>query len=354
MRISDFDYELPPHLVAQQPSPDRSGSRLMRVDRTTRSFHPGRFSDLPECLRPGDLLVLNNSRVFPARLHGQKQEGGGHIEVLLLQPAPEGGWWVLLRPGKRVRAGTRLTFASTSTSPIEATVLEKQDDGRCRLDFGPQTNVLAFAEQNGEMPLPPYIQREAPRPEDRDRYQTVYARHTGSVAAPTAGLHFTVELLEKLRGQGVQIAEVTLHVGIGTFSPVKVEDPSEHIMHTEHYEVLASTAEAIHRAKSQGNRVVAVGTTSLRVLESVARRHGSPLKSGSGTTDLFLYPPAPFHVVDALITNFHLPRSTLLMLVSAFAAPGELHGRDLILAAYREAVKQEFRFFSYGDAMWIA
>jgi len=326
----------------------------MKVDRTLRAFVPGQFSDLPECLRPGDLLVLNNSRVIPARLRAQKKEGGGKIEVLLLHPAARSEWWCLIRPGKRVRPGTVLTFDSLEDARTQAVIREKREDGQCRLDFGTATDVLAFSERHGEIPLPPYIRRESPRPEDRDRYQTVYARHSGSVAAPTAGLHFTLELLEKLRNQGIQIAEVTLHVGIGTFAPVKVDDPAEHVMHTERYEVPLATAEAVQRAKSLGNRVVAVGTTSLRVLESVARAHQGQIRAGPGTTNLFVYPPWNFQVVDALLTNFHLPRSTLLMLVSAFAAPGRETGRDLILAAYREAVKQEFRFFSYGDAMWIA
>ena len=354
--MSDFDFELPPHLIAQQPCPDRSGSRLLKVDRTLQTFLPGRFSDLPECLRPGDLLVLNNSRVIPARLRAQKMGGGGRIEVFLLHPATNGGWWTLVRPGKRVRPGTVLAFdcSNPNEATTQAVILEKRDDGQCRVDFGPETDVLAFSERHGEIPLPPYIRRESPRAEDRNRYQTVYARHSGSVAAPTAGLHFTLDLLEDIRNQGVQIAEVTLHVGIGTFAPVKVDDPAEHVMHAEHYEVPLATADAIRRVKALGNRVVAVGTTSLRVLESVARTHHGQIEAGKGTTHLFLYPPATFQIVDALLTNFHLPRSTLLMLVSAFAAPGLVTGRDLILAAYREAVKQEFRFFSYGDAMWIA
>jgi len=236
---------------------------------------------------------------------------------------------------------------------LPAEVVEKRDDGQCRLVFPPGSDVLAFAHLHGVMPLPPYIRRPKSLPEDRERYQTVYAREPGSNAAPTAGLHFSIELLQQLRDSGIGIAEVTLHVGIGTFSPVKTENPADHIMHTEPYEVPTSTAEAVQRTRRNGHRVVAVGTTSLRVLESVARAHEGQLVAGPGTTNLFLVPPAQFHLVDALLTNFHLPRSTLLMLVSAFAAPNEVVGRELILQAYQAAIAQGFRFFSYGDAMWI-
>lgn len=325
----------------------------MRVQRASRTYHSGRFLDLPSFLHPGDLLVVNNSRVIPARLFGRKTVGGGAVEILLLNPAPEGGWWVLLRPGKRVRPGSALLFGPPTSPQLPAEVIEKRDDGQCRLVFPPESDVVAFAQAHGVMPLPPYIRRPEPLPEDRERYQTVYASEPGSNAAPTAGLHFSTEMLQQLRDSGVGIAEVTLHVGIGTFSPVKTENPLEHVMHTERYVVPAATVEAAQRARRDGHRVVAVGTTCLRVLEGVARAHDGALVAGAGTTNLFLYPPAHFHWVDALLTNFHLPRSTLLMLVSAFAAPGEVTGRELILQAYRAAIAEEFRFFSYGDAMWI-
>lgn len=326
----------------------------MQVDRASQTFLPGQFQDLPNLLQPGDLLVLNNSRVFPARLHGHKIAGGGKIEILLLDPDPNGGWWVLLRPGKRVRAGTVLRFAPDSAPSLDAVVTDKRDDGQCRLEFSPGADVMAFAQAHGEIPLPPYINRDAPNPEDHDRYQTVYAREPGSTAAPTAGLHFSGDLLQKLRASGIRTAEVTLHVGIGTFAPVKADEISDHVMHTERFHVSDETASAVELAKREHRRVVAVGTTSLRVLESVARRNNGHLLPGSGQTQLFLHPPATFHLVDALLTNFHLPRSTLLMLVSAFAAPGSESGRDLILRAYQAAIDLRFRFFSYGDAMWIA
>ncbi len=325
----------------------------MRVHRASQSFHSGRFLDLPSFLHPGDLLVLNNSRVIPARLFGNKTAGGGAVEILLLNPAPEGGWWVLLRPGKRVRTGSGLLFGPPTSPQLPAEVAEKRDDGQCRLVFPPESDVLAFAQAHGVMPLPPYIRRPEPLPEDRERYQTVYASEPGSNAAPTAGLHFSPEMLQQLRDSGVGIAEVTLHVGIGTFSPVKTENPLDHVMHSERYRVPPATVEAAIRARREGHRVIAVGTTSLRVLESVARAHDGALVAGSGVTSLFLHPPAQFFWVDALLTNFHLPRSTLLMLVSAFAAPGQSTGRDLILRAYHAAIAEGFRFFSYGDAMWI-
>lgn len=325
----------------------------MQVQRASQTFRSGHFLDLPNLLRPGDLLILNNTRVIPARLFGRKTQGGGAVEILLLNPAQEGGWWVLLRPGKRVRPGSGLLFGPESSPQLPGVVAEKRDDGQCRIEFPPQTDVLAFAHLHGEMPLPPYIRRTTPFPEDRERYQTVYAREAGSNAAPTAGLHFSVELLQQIRESGIGVAEVTLHVGMGTFSPVKSELVVDHIMHTEHFQVPATTVDAVEETRRKGHRIIAIGTTSLRVLESVARANDGRLVAGSGTTNLFVYPPARFHLVDALVTNFHLPRSTLLMLVSAFAAPGETTGRDLILQAYQAAIAEGFRFFSYGDAMWI-
>lgn len=353
MRTTDFDYFLPQELIAQHPVTPRTNSRLMHVQRASQTFLSRHFSDLPNLLQSGDLLVLNNSQVLPSRLFGRKAPSGGEVEILLLHPDPAGGWSVLLRPGKRVRAGTRLLFGATAGPHLDATIAEKHADGRCRLEFAPGNDVLAFADAHGVMPLPPYIRRDTPLAEDRERYQTVYAREPGSAAAPTAGLHFSPELLQRLGDAGIRTAEVTLHVGIGTFAPVKTENPLDHVMHTERFQVPASTVEAVQRTREAGRRVVAVGTTSLRVLESVARAHDGRLVAGSGTTNLFLHPPARFFLTDALLTNFHLPRSTLLMLVSAFAAPGATTGRDLVLRAYQAAVAERFRFFSYGDAMWI-
>ncbi len=356
MRTTDFDYSLPPERIAQHPPATRSGSRLMKVCRTSQTFQPGSFLDLPNLLHPGDVLVLNNSKVIPARLFGSKVPSGGTIEILLTDPAPapEGGWWVMLRPGKRVRPGSQLRFGPPQGPELPAELVEKRPDGLCRLIFPPDADVLAFAEAHGTVPLPPYIQRPEPIPQDRERYQTVYASRPGSAAAPTAGLHFSHEVLTRLRANGIHTAELTLHVGLGTFSPVKVDHVRDHEMHTERYDLPIATVEAIQEARRRGGRVVAIGTTSLRVLESVARQHQGRLVPGPGNTRLFLHPPADFLCVDALLTNFHLPKSTLLMLVSAFAAPGRTTGRDLILAAYRAAIDLEFRFFSYGDAMWIA
>jgi S-adenosylmethionine:tRNA ribosyltransferase-isomerase len=295
---------------------------------------------------------MNDSRVIPARLRGRKADGGGAIEILLLEMDRRASWKVLLRPGKRVRAGTRLLFQQGSDS-LSAVVLEKDSSGLCRLEFNHHKEVLAYAERHGEVPLPPYISREVPLEADRARYQTVYASAPGSVAAPTAGLHFSQEMLASLRAQGLRICTVTLHVGLGTFAPVKSETLADHVMHSERYAIGAEAAEAIHLTRMEGGRVVAVGTTSLRVLETVARTQGGRVHPGEGRTDLFLHPPADFILTDALLTNFHLPRSTLLMLVSAFAAPGKIDGRDLILQAYREAIAQGYRFFSYGDAMLL-
>lgn len=355
MLTSDFDYSLPENLIAQHPNPTRSTSRLLVLDRTHRTTHLTSISNLPTLLRPGDLLVLNNSKVIPARLRGHKVEGGGRIEILLLEPADTAGWWTLLRPGKRVRPGSRVHFTPRSPSEpvLEGVVAEKNAEGHCRIEFPVGTDVIDFACRNGEMPLPPYIRRPSPEPGDSERYQTVYAREPGSAAAPTAGLHFDAGLLEQLRAHGIETCEVTLHVGVGTFAPVKTDRPEEHSMHSERYEVSPQTAEKVNATRKAGGRVIAVGTTSLRTLESVARQHHGLLAPGPGRTRLFIHPPADFLITDGLLTNFHLPRSTLLMLVSAFAAPGSESGRDLVLSAYRQAVAAEFRFFSYGDAMLL-
>lgn len=302
-------------------------------------------------------MVLNNSRVFPARLRGFKPETGGEVEILLLEEAGSGDWWVMLKPGKRVRPGSRIVFRTPAgaESQVSAEVVAKNEEGHGRLRFIGTHDVIASAQELGEMPLPPYISRSTPAvgPEDRVRYQTVYAAQDGSVAAPTAGLHLTPELLAGLGARGVETHFVTLHVGAGTFAPVKVDSIEEHRMHEERFEVSEPAAAAINRAKDEGRRVIAVGTTTTRVLEHLARTHGRVV-AGAGRTRMFIYPPAQFQVVDALITNFHLPQSTLLMLVSAFAAPGEHpQGRDLILRAYTEAVRERYRFFSYGDAMFL-
>ena len=358
MLTAEFDYFLPPDLIAQHPAPERDGSRLLVVHRSGAPIEHRHFSGLGSFFRPGDVLVLNNSRVIPARLRGFKPETQGAVEVLLLHEQTPACWWVMLKPGKRVRPGTCIRFRSPlgQESPLEAEVLEKNSEGHCLLRFGGVPDVAAAFADLGEMPLPPYIVRSAPAVgvEDRTRYQTVFAQNDGSVAAPTAGLHFTDAVLARLRASGVETHFVTLHVGHGTFAPVKADQLEDHRMHEERFDLPASTAEAVNRAKAEGRRVIAVGTTSVRVLESVARATAGALVPGAGATRIFLHPPAKFAVVDGLLTNFHLPQSTLLMLVSAFAAPGEpLRGRERILAAYAEAVRERYRFFSYGDAMLI-
>jgi S-adenosylmethionine:tRNA ribosyltransferase-isomerase len=355
---ADFDFALPPELIAHHPAPARDGSRLLVVNRGDGTLSHRGFRDLPQLVRPGDLLVLNDSRVIPARLRGFKPDTGGEIEILLLEEAGPMEWWAMLKPGKRARPGTKIMFRSPAgaDSQLHAEVVAKNDEGHGLLRFWGVADLRAAVHELGEMPLPPYISREAPAigPEDRTRYQTIYAQHEGSVAAPTAGLHFTPSLLEGLRAAGVATHFVTLHVGAGTFAPVKAEQLEQHIMHEERFHVPEATAEAVNRAKSGDRRVIAVGTTSLRVLEHSARSHGGKLVAGPGRTRIFIHPPATFALVDALLTNFHLPQSTLLMLVSAFAAPGEHpHGRDLILRAYAEAIRERYRFFSYGDAMLL-
>ncbi len=358
MLTADFDYLLPQELIAQHPASRRDGSRLLVLKRPAGTIEHHAFSAFSSFLKSGDLLVLNNSRVIPARLRGFKPDTGGEIEILLLEENGPLDWWVMLRPGKRVRPGTKIIFRSPDgqISPLQAVVLAKNEEGHCRLRFSGVTDFPATLSALGEMPLPPYISRNPPATgaEDRSRYQTVFARHDGSVAAPTAGLHFTEELLASLRAGGIGVEFVTLHVGHGTFAPVKAGRVEEHVMHEERFEVPPETAAAVNLARAEGRRVIAVGTTSVRVLESVAREHGGKLVAGPGRTRIFLYPPTKLTVVDALLTNFHLPQSTLLMLVSALVAPGEHpRGRDLLLAAYAEAVRERYRFFSYGDAMLI-
>lgn len=356
MRTADFDYPLPPELIAQAPAPTRDGSRLLVLHRTDSRTEHRQFRELPDYLRAGDVLVLNNSRVLRARLRGHKPSTGGQVELLLVEEVAPNEWWTLLRPGKRVRVGAEIQLRTNGgvASLVRAVVLEKNDEGHCRVRFTGTPNLLDELETHGEIPLPPYIERAAGT-EDDARYQTVFAQPAGSVAAPTAGLHFTPALLDELRARGVQIHFVTLHVGLGTFLPVKADNLADHVMHEERFELPADTADAINAAKREGRRVIAVGTTTVRVLESAAAlsTFNFQLSALQSRTRIFIHPPYEFRVVDALLTNFHLPQSTLLMLVSAFAAPGELRGRELMLATYAEAVRERYRFFSYGDAMLL-
>ena len=303
-------------------------------------------------------MVLNDSRVIPARLHGIKDGSGGRVEILLLEEIQPLEWWVMLRPGKRVKPGTRLQLGPRQgggMGRLKAEVREKNDLGHCRLAFDPVPDFVSILREIGEIPLPPYIEaaRSGLDCDDRVRYQTVYARHDGSVAAPTAGLHFTQDLLQRIRDRGVEVQFVTLHVGAGTFLPVKSGHLEDHRMHSERFHVSEAAAAAVNTAKREGRRVIAVGTTSTRVLESLALGNDGTVPPGSGVTDIFIRPPFQFRVVDALITNFHLPQSTLLMLVSAFADPGGLTGRELVLEGYRKAIAARYRFYSYGDAMLI-
>jgi S-adenosylmethionine:tRNA ribosyltransferase-isomerase len=345
VQITDFDYDLPPALIAQEPVPERSHSRLLRVDRQSGNLSHHSFFDIGSLLPADCLLVLNDTRVFPARLRGQK-ESGGRIEVLLVHRLPEAGetWEVLCKGGQSMRAGARITFSPE----LSATWQSAPREGRGVLRFFPQEDFFPLLERIGEVPLPPYIKRTpGTQPIDRERYQTVYAHHPGAIAAPTAGLHFTPELLASLRQHGVETALLTLHVGAGTFQPVRVKQVESHTMEEEEYEISRVVAERIHTAKKSGRKIIAVGTTTTRALESACDDNGV-LQAGRRRTALFIYPGFRFQVIDGLITNFHLPRSTLLMLVSAFA------GRELILKAYADAVAQRYRFYSYGDAMLIA
>ena len=360
---TDFDFVLPEELIAQFPGEHRDGSRMMVLDRATRQIEHLRFRNLIEYLRAGDLLVLNDSKVIPARLRAVNPKTGGAFEILLLEENAPNDWWAMMRPGKRARIGSELTLVNLrgEESSISATVVGTNEEGHRRLRFQraarvPLTNfdISDVLDQFGEMPLPPYIKRGPGNSaaEDRERYQTIYAREKGSVAAPTAGLHFTDALLSEISSRGVEVCYVTLHVGLGTFAPVKADRIEDHPMHYERFQVSNEAAEKINAAKYSGRRVVGVGTTSVRVLETLAREHGK-IVPGSGRTNIFIHSPFDFRIIDALITNFHLPRSTLLMLVSAFAAPSEMSGRELILSAYAEAMRARYRFFSYGDAMVI-
>ncbi len=339
MKTSDFMYDLPQRLIAQTPLERRDGSRLLVLDKTTGQTEHRHFYDLPEYLRPGDCMVLNDSRVIPARLIGARPTGGA-IEVMLLKDLGDKRWECLVRPGKKMRPGHQVVFGDGElTGEVESV----SEGGNRIIRFQYEGIFLEILERLGRMPLPPYIKEQLADPE---RYQTVYSKHPGSAAAPTAGLHFTPELLDKIRAMGVDVRFVTLHVGLGTFRPVKAEDIEDHEMHSEFCTVPADTAEAVNKTKAAGGRIVAVGTTSCRTLESFTGEDGV-LRADSGWTSIFIYPGYKFKCMDALVTNFHLPGSTLVMLVSALA------GRENILAAYAEAVEREYRFFSFGDAMFI-
>jgi S-adenosylmethionine:tRNA ribosyltransferase-isomerase len=356
VRTADFNFDLPPGLIAQHPAPQRDESRLLILHRARGNVEHGQFRDLPGAFRAGDVLVLNQSRVIPARLRGMNARTGGKFEILLVEENAANDWWVMLRPGKSARVGTQIVFPGNHPAArISATVVEVNSEGHRRLQFSGTPDIRRELDWLGEVPLPPYITRANTdeRGEDKERYQTVFARTDGSVAAPTAGLHFTPPLLDEIRSRSVKICFVTLHVGPGTFAPVKTETLAAHKMHEERFELDAETVQAVNDAKSSGRRVIAVGTTTVRVLESIAAQNNGTLNVYKGKTHIFIYPPFQFKIVDALLTNFHLPCSTLLMLVSAFAAPGETRGREMVLSAYAEAIRKRYRFFSYGDAMLL-
>ncbi|MFW6279369.1 MAG: tRNA preQ1(34) S-adenosylmethionine ribosyltransferase-isomerase QueA [Bacillota bacterium] len=341
MQVNDFDYDLPDKLIAQEPIPKRDESRLMLLDRKKGSIEETVFKNIVQYLDPGDLLVLNDSKVIPARLYGKKIPTGTEIEVLLLNEKKEGTWEVLVKPGRRVKKGVRVSFGE---GLMEGKAVEYTDFGGRIMEFDYRGEFEEVLQQLGEMPLPPYIKKDLEEPE---RYQTVYAQKKGSAAAPTAGLHFTPQLLQQIKNKGVNVSTITLHVGLGTFRPVREEKVEEHDMHAEYYEIDNRTAQLIKKTKQDNKRVIAVGTTVTRTLEGVYDKHGS-IKVDRGWTDIFIYPGFDFQVLDGLITNFHLPKSTLLMLVSAFA------GKKNVMHAYQKAIEKEFRFYSLGDAMFIS
>ncbi len=355
LRVADFDFELPEELIAQQPPAERGQSRMLTMDRGTGELRDSHFAEFPRLLHKGDLLVLNDSRVIPARLYArrtlrrEKEKPTGRIEVMLTEPAGENRWRALVRPGRKIAIGERLVFPDTDGQiHLEAEVLERGEFGDRLLEFAPVGDFFGELDRIGHIPLPPYIHRED-ESADRDRYQTVFSRERGSVAAPTAGLHFTPQMLERIAACGVEIARVTLHVGLGTFAPLRVERVDEVRLHQERYSISGETAAAVNRALGERRRIVAVGTTVVRTLEAAAQRAGSGLLAAhSAETDIFIAPGFEFQWVKALLTNFHLPQSSLLMLVSAFA------GRENVLAAYRHAVDSRYRFFSYGDCMFLS
>ena len=346
MKVSDFNYNLPKELIEQHPLKNRDESRLMVLNRENQTIEHKTFKDIIDYLEPGDCLVINNTKVIPARLYGIKvnethEHEPAHVEFLLLKQIEKDIWEVMVRPGKKLKTGVKVSFGE---GLLQAEILEMLENGNRKVKFYYEGIFNEILDQIGLMPLPPYITEKL---QDKDRYQTVYAKHEGSAAAPTAGLHFTPELLEKIKAKGIEIAKVTLHVGIGTFRPVKVENIEEHSMHTEHFYIKQEEADKINKAKENGHRVIAVGTTSCRVLETVADENGM-LKETEGDTSIFIYPGYKFKCINNLITNFHLPESTLIMLVSALA------GKDFIMKAYETAVEEKYRFFSFGDAMLIS
>jgi S-adenosylmethionine:tRNA ribosyltransferase-isomerase len=339
MKTSDFDYNLPEELIAQTPLKDRSSSKLLVMDRFTGELEHKEFRDIKDYLHKGDVLVINDTKVIPARLMGVKEDTGAVIELLLLKDLGEDKWECLSRPQKRLHLGTIVKFSDE----LSAEVVELLDEGVTRVKLLYKGILLEILDRLGEMPLPPYIHEKL---QEKDRYNTVYAKNIGSAAAPTAGLHFTKELLEELKNEGVTIANVTLHVGLGTFRPVEVDDIKDHHMHTEYYEMTQETADILNQAKKEGRRIIAVGTTSTRTLETIMNKYGE-FKACSGNTDIFIFPGYEFKAIDCLITNFHLPKSTLVMLVSAFSK------KEFVLNAYNEAIKNKYRFFSFGDAMFF-
>ncbi|RCW66430.1 tRNA preQ1(34) S-adenosylmethionine ribosyltransferase-isomerase QueA [Saliterribacillus persicus] len=341
MNIEDFDFELPEELIAQTPLIDRTASKMMVLHAAENTISHERFYNISNYLKPGDCLVLNDTKVLPARLYGSKTDTNAKVEVLLLTQEQDDNWEVLVKPAKKVKIGTTITFGDNK---LTATCIKELEHGGRILRFSYSGIFYEVLDELGEMPLPPYIKEQLP---DKDRYQTVFAKEQGSAAAPTAGLHFTEELLDEIKSKGVEIAFITLHVGLGTFRPVSVETIEDHHMHAEFYRMTKETADQLNQVKKKGGRVISVGTTSTRTLETIARDHHGEFKNCSGWTDIFIYPPYTFKAIDGLITNFHLPKSTLIMLISAFA------GREFILNAYQEAVKEKYRFFSFGDAMLI-
>lgn len=340
MKVSEFNYQLPKELIAQSPMKNRDESRLMILNRKTKEIENKKFTDIIDYLNEGDCLVLNNTKVIPARLYGIKDPTGAKIEILLLKQLENKVWEALVKPGKKLKDGTKVILKK---GLMEAEILERLENGNRKIKFTYEGIFNEILNEIGIMPLPPYIHKKL---KEKNRYQTIYAKYDGSAAAPTAGLHFTEELLEKIRKKGIKIANVTLHIGIGTFRPLKVENIEDHIMHSEHFYIKKEDAEIINKTKKSGNKIIAVGTTSCRVLESIADENGM-VKETKTDTDIFIYPGYKFKCIDNLITNFHLPESTLIMLVSSLA------GKEFIMEAYNKAIKEKYRFFSFGDAMYI-
>lgn len=341
MHTNDFDFDLPEELIAQTPLEKRDSSRLLIIDHQTKEMTDSHFDQIVDQLNPGDALVMNNTRVLPARLHGEKPDTHGHVELLLLKNTKENQWEVLAKPAKRLKVGSQVSFGD---GRLTATVIEELDHGGRIVEFSYSGIFLEVLESLGEMPLPPYIHEKL---EDSERYQTVYAKENGSAAAPTAGLHFTEALLKKIKDKGVHLVYLTLHVGLGTFRPVSVDSVDEHEMHSEFYHLSEEAAQTLRQVKANGGRLVAVGTTSIRTLETIGTKFDGDIQADSGWTNIFIKPGYQFKVVDAFSTNFHLPKSTLVMLVSAFA------GREFVLEAYQHAVNEKYRFFSFGDAMFV-